>query len=245
MSNGSVLPPDIREQMENRRRAAGDGSGGIGAAAPGNAVTARQREMAINPDAALQQAVDEAEAATSGAEPEKEEAQEVCGNARCGAKLKTAWNFCAKCGQDLLKGSPAEQLGITFTEEDMSSYLFKGYVVRDLPLLGQHKVTVKSSQPKDMNDIDDYVMNGDWNKAKGGEERGVSEFYMRQMNSLCITAASVQKFDGTSIGETMTERIDWLNEKGSAFVDMVSQRAVWFNQALTDYLRDEDTIRGS
>ena len=241
MSNGSVVPPDIREQMESRsRRTQEEVVRGVGVKAAENESTARQRELAMNPDAVMAKEV------RKQLEPElKEEAPTKCKNSMCNAALDPTWKFCSRCGREIADKSAAAKLGITFTEEDLSDYLFKGYVVRELSLLGSHKVTLKSSQPIDMDEIDDYIMNGKWAKNKDGTERKISDFYLRQMNSMCITAASVQKMDNTSIGGTISERIEWLNERGSALVDMVSQRAVWFNQALTEFLNDKDAVLGS
>jgi hypothetical protein len=88
-------------------------------------------------------------------------------------------------------------------------------------------------------------MNGDWGKKDDGSERRVSDFYLRQMNALCVTASAVTKVDGESIGDSLEKRLAWMNERGSSFVDIVSQRVTLFNQALTEFLRSEDSILGS
>ncbi|MFQ5352667.1 MAG: hypothetical protein ACE5D3_06305, partial [Candidatus Binatia bacterium] len=177
--------------------------------------------------------------------PTEREEFKACPNHGCRSDLKDEWNYCAACGHDLLRGGPAKKIGIQFTEEDMHSYLFRGYVVCDLKILGKHKITVKSSQPKDLREIDDHIMNGDWAKNADGEERKISDFYLRQMNALCVTASAVIKVDGESIGDTLAKRLAWMDERGSAFVDLVSQRVSLFNQALTEFLKNEDAVLGS
>ena len=241
MSNGSMLPPDIRQGMEARRRAESPVSG-VGAAAAENAATAQQKAFALDPNAREAERAREEEP-----EPEVEEKVEltVCPNQRCRRDLQKDWSYCAVCGQDLVKDGPAARLGLKFTEEDLDSYLFKGEIVRDLNLLGSHNITVKSSQPQDMRDIDDFIMNGKWNKDDKGEDRPISDFYLRQINSMCITAAAVMKMDGESIGDTLGKRVEWLDKQGSALVDMVSMKASWYNQAVAAYLNDKDAIRGS
>jgi hypothetical protein len=232
--SGSVLPPDIKKQME---RSAGR-TGGIGSAIPENSTAARARDHAMNPDA-----VDEEE--RSAVVVAKEEDLKVCPNPRCAKNLITDWNFCAHCGSDLLRAGQAARLGITWTESDIHDYLFKGYVVKNIKILGNHEITLKSSQPQDAAAIDHYLMNGAWAKDEKGADRKISEFYLRQVNSLCVTASSLVKFDGNSIGDSLEARIKWLNERGSALVDMMSNKVVLFNQALTKHLEQAETISGS
>lgn len=229
-----MLPPDIRAKAAQRP----SGGGGIGGGAHENAVTAKQREAAMNPDA-----VREEEAAAPAAAVDTD--LKVCPNARCNKELVQDWNFCSHCGADLLRGGPEKRLGIAWSEEEMHDYIFKGYVVKDLTILGKHKITVKSSQANDMDEIDDYMMNGSWAKHSDGTPRKVSEFYLRQMNSCCVTAASVLKFNGSSIGETLAARVEYLMERGSSFVDIIGQRVVMFNQALGEHLKKADSILGS
>jgi hypothetical protein len=244
MSNGSLLPPDIQEEMARGGKAPPprqDGSRGVGGSAKENTASARHREVAMNPDAVLESAEDAEETAGPDDAPELK----ACPNPACQASLERVWNYCPTCGEDLLRQGLQKKLGIRFTEEDMSDYLFKGYVVRDVKVLGKHKVTLKTSQPKDLDEIDSYIMSGDWAKEDDGSDRKVSDFYLRQMNALCVTAACVIKLDGQSIGKTLDARMEYLRERGSALIDILSQRAAWFNQALTEYLKKEDTISGS
>lgn len=188
----------------------------------------------------------EAEDAAVEQTTEEERLVKICPNTRCAAEAKDEWNFCAKCGQDLLRtGTAAKKLGISFAEEDIQDYLFKGFVSRELKLLGKHSVLVKSSQAEDLAEIDNYIMNGGWAKDDEGKERRVSDFYMRSMNGLCVTAAAVMKLDGDPIGETLEQRIAYLSGKGSAFVDLLTTRVTLFNRALTEYLQKIDNVLGS
>lgn len=240
MGNGSVLPPDIKAQVE-RQAARTQGHAGIGGGSQENVAASQRRNAAVNPDA-----IKEAEAETSSPAPAKEPELAICPNPRCRRDLTSEWNFCAKCGVDLQRGGPAKVLGITLDEEDVLDYLFRGYIVRDLKILGKHKITVKSAQPQDMDEVDSYMMNGDWNKPKGsGEPRSVSDLYMRQINSLCITAACLLKFDGESLGATLADRVKYLRERGAAFVDLAAGRVRLFNEAITEHLKKEDTLSGS
>lgn len=237
MGNGSMLPPDVRQNVERQRVQRG---GGIGSGVHENADSARQREIAMNPDAALERE----EAATAADEKVVEELK-VCPNGRCTKDLRDEWNYCAHCGADLMRSGALKRLGVTFGDDEMGDYIFKGYVVKELKILGKHSITVKSSQASDTSEIDDYLLNGSWRKNKIGETKNVSQFYLQQMQTACVTAMSVMKFDGQSIGNTLEERVKYLMERGSAFVDLISSRVVLFNQALLQHLKDADAFSGS
>lgn len=230
--SGSVMPPDIREQMKNAQPRRG---GGIGAAAPENNASARARDAVAEP---------ESESPVAAA-AEKDDADDLKECTRCRTKLDPAWNFCGKCGADLIRGGAAKYLGISFSEDDVHDYLFRGYVIRDVSVFGKFKATLKSSQPSDIKEIDEYVMDGAWRKDKDGKERQISNFFLEQVNTLCMTAACVQKFNGESIGNTLADRMKWMFERGSALVDQLGQKSILFNRAITDHLKKADTVLGS
>lgn len=232
---GSMLPPDVQEQMK-RSATPQRGAGGIGAAAPENDRSARARAHAIDPDHK-----EPAEAA----KPVVSDDGELKACPRCRTELKVEWNFCMRCGADLIRGGAAKYLGITFTEEDVHDYLFRGYITREVAVFGKFKVTLKSSQPTDIDEIDRYVMTGPWRKGEKGVTREVSNFYLEQINTLCMTAACAQKFNGESMGATLEQRMEWLMARGSALVDQMGQKAILFNRAITDHLKAADTVLGS
>jgi len=235
MSNVGV-PPDIAAQMPEQGRR------GIGGGAVENLATVGKRGAAMgNPNVG---AAEEGATAPLAAEVESEETP-VCTNSVCRIDVLPEWNFCPKCNTDLLRGGPGKKLGIEYTEADLSDYLFKGYIVKQIKILGKHTATLKSQQPKELEAIDKYIMNGEWGKDEDGTDRKVSEFYMRQMNAMCMTASALVKVDGESIGADLPERMKWLQERGTNFVDILSSRVVLFNKSLAEYLKKEDTILGS
>jgi len=184
-------------------------------------------------------------------EPQEESVSDLsgekveCASPWCKEKVKKEWRHCPRCGHDQSMGDPEKRLGIKLTEEDISDYLFKGFITKEIKILGRHKATMKSGQPKDLQEIDAYLMNGDWSKDEHGEERRISDFFMKQMNAMCQTAACVVKVDGEFIGDSLEDRMKWLLERGSGFVDMLSQRVSWFNQAISKFLDNEDNLTGS
>jgi len=229
---GSMLPPDVRAQARVRR------GGGIGGGTHENAVAAEAREVALG-NAPV-------EPPAQQAEPEPEKASpSTCLNPRCGIKVEPAWDYCASCGQSVTRGGAGRQLGIEFKPQDLEEYLFRGYIVREVKIVGQHKATLKSAQPKDMREIDDLIMNGEWIKSATGSDKRVSDFYLRQMNAMCITAACLVKLDGNPVGGTLQERMDWIEERGAALVDILANKVSLFNQAITEFLSEETTILGS
>lgn len=235
MSNGIGIPPDIQEQVARGR----SGVGGVGAGAHENAQTARQRELAMGVAPPAEEEATEAVADDQAPE------LKVCPNPACGVELNDEWDFCASCGRDLVREGPAKRLGLEFNEEDVQDYIFKGYIVRDLKVLGSHTATTKTSQPSDLDEIDAYIMTGEWSKNEDGSDRKISDFYMRQINSLAFTAAAVLKFDDKSTGATLGDRMKWLMARGSHMADLLSTRVIWFNQAVTAYLEGKDAFPGS
>lgn len=236
-TGGSMLPPDIREQMSQS-----GGRGGVGGRASENEAAASARAQAMGDPPRKDEAESERRQATD-AQSSKEAPHSRCPG--CEGDVHDEHDYCPKCGRDLLRKSAAEQLGIEFTEEDIEAYLFRGYVVREVKLFRGHTMTVKSSQPSDLSEIDDFIMNGSWSKTEDGRERKISDFYLRQMNMMAITAACAQKIDGYDIGGTVEERVNYFLDKGSALVDMASKCVTLFNQAITDFLSKEDLAEGS
>jgi hypothetical protein len=232
---GSIIPPDVRANLAKQTR-----GGGIGGGAPENAGAAQARRMAMDPTAAAAEAEE-------AAAPEVDEREELkaCPRPTCRITLEDEWNFCAKCGTDLIRGGPAKKLGIEFTDQDLEDYVFKGYVLREVAILGSHKMLLKSAQPKDVAEADNYLMNGAWRKDVAGKERQVTEFFLRQVNQLCITASTIQKMDGQPLGKTFDEKMTWFEERGSAMVDMMGAKVILFNQALTEFLTKADIAKGS
>lgn len=229
------LPPDIQEKLR--------GDGGIGSAAVENQSSVRHRQHALSPNAP--QTKDEEKEAKTPQAPASSEDLTECPSPVCKTKLQREWMFCAKCGANLLRIGAGNQLGITLKDEDLQDYLFRGFILRDVKVLGSHTMTFKSSQPKDLREIDDYMMNGSWGKDENGRDRKVSEFYMRQLNAMCLAAAALVKFNGENVGENFTDRVSWIDERGSAFVDILSQKAALFNQAVSEFLKDQEFILGS
>jgi hypothetical protein len=228
--NGSLLPPDLRKQAEARPAA----HRGVGGAARENAAQSAARAQGFGEAYAGEPAKEKAE------DEQKQEAKlEQCPG--CRIALSDEWNFCAKCGRDLVGDrDPVKWLGIKpFVTEDVEEWLFKGYIVRDLPIVGEHKIRVKSSQPKDLKEVDAYFLNGEY------KDKPLSQDLYKQLHTMATVAASVSSLDDKSIGDKLGERMAWLEERGSAFVDMVTYRVAVFNRAWTRYVEAKNRLMGS
>ena len=225
------LPSDIRTQIDAQRARP---AGGIGGRALENTAAARARDsaMGIPAPAAPEAAAKEAEKA----EPVK------C--PRCAVVMDDGDKFCAQCGVDVQREMhPEEKLGVTFAAEDVEDYLFKGFILKDIKFFGKHTLTVKTSQPKDLRAIDEFLMNGS-SYGKDDKKR-VSDFYLKQLNFLCLTAIAVVKLDGQPLPDALDKRVAMLDEKGSAFVDKAGELVVLLNRAWTQYLEDQNHLLGS
>jgi hypothetical protein len=227
---GSLLPPDLRKQAEARPAL----HRGIGGAARENAAQAAARAQAFgqpSPTAADEDKV----------EPDDEPKAKLEQCPGCRAALDDEWNFCAKCGRDLVGDrDPVKWLSIKpFVTEDVEEWLFKGYIVRDLPIVGEHKIRVKSSQPRDLKEVDAYFLNGEY------KDKPLSQDLYKQLHTMATVAASVSSLDDKSIGDKLGERMAWLEERGSAFVDMVTYRVAVFNRAWTRYVEAKNRLMGS
>lgn len=236
MSGGSMIPPDIRSQLEAQQADRNKPHRGIGGGAKENAAESTARARAMG------DALPTPDEEKSDAKVEEKSTPVLtkCPNDKCRTDLLDEWNFCAKCGRDLvMTKEPTKFLGIEpFTEADVEDYLFKGFIVRELPMLGTHRLRVKTSQPKDMKDVDGFFTAGEYKDKPIG-----SELY-RNLFGMATAAACVFAIDGQEIGKDLKDRMKWLEEKGAAFVDMAIQRVVIFNRAFTTFLEAKNTLSG-
>lgn len=238
MGSPDQFPPDVQAKIRNQSRTAGP-PGGIGGRASENAASAAARASAMG----LATLEDSSDLAEAHPETLPEPVLQSC--PRCGTNAPEAHNFCSKCGSDLMRGDFAARLGIKLEDSDIEDYIFKGYVARAIKIYGAHTITVKTAQPSDSHHVDNHVMNGAWRKDAKGELKPVSEIHMREQNQLALCATMVLKLDDKSLGDSVAARITYLEERGSAFVDLISKKAIWFQRAMTNHLQKADAFEGS
>jgi hypothetical protein len=97
---------------------------------------------------------------------------------------------------------------------------------------------VKSSQPKDLKEVDAYFVNGEY------KDKALSQDLYKQLHTMASVAASLFSLDDKTVGEKLSEKMTWLEERGSAFVDMITYRVAVFNRAWTRYLEDQNRPLG-
>ncbi len=218
--NQNHLPVDMRR------------SSGIGGGARENKVAASAHAAAVSarsgrpPDE-----VDEEEAAV-----EEETASTITECPRCEAKVDDESNFCGKCGRDLMKDA-AKFLGIKFEPEDLDAYLFQGFLEKEVPLVGKGLV-LRSSISGDHQKISDFLM-------KEWADKEVTQDFWENLKSTAAITLAIVSFDEKPIGDTVDERVKWMLSMGSALSDMVTQRVVLFNQAVTEWLSKKNTFLAS
>ena len=206
---------------------------GIGGGASENKKAAAAHAAALEGASGASREPAEAEVEEEGNE-EKQAAPTNCPH--CTAKLSDEWNFCAKCGRDLIQ-DPRKQLRIDFTSEDLDEYLFKGYLTKDIGIVGKSLV-LRSSKAEDAKDISAYLMEN-WNGTQV-----TSEFWENLQGTAAISLG-ILSFNEQAIGETVQERVDWMLKLGSALHDLLTQRVVLFNRAVTEWLQEKDTFLAS
>jgi hypothetical protein len=230
----SFLPPDLRRQLADKEAARAHR--GIGGAAKENAHEAAARAQAMGAAPAEPPAADRREPAAAAAATAPPATGPCAG---CRAPLDTEWNFCPKCGRDLVADSdPVKWLGIEpFVDADMEEWLFRGYLVRDLPVLGTHTIRVKTSQPTDAKVVDKYFLKGEY------KDEPISQELFQKLYKMASAAVSLFSFDGKPIGEKLEERMIFLEGKGSPFADMVTHRVALLNRAWTAFFNSKDSNR--
>src|SRR6266498_1338761 len=122
MMDRSLLPPDLRKQLSEREAARAHR--GIGGAAKENAEGAAARAHAIGAPPA------EAPADVNREGPAAPASASLPNCGGCRAQLDSEWNFCAKCGRDLVADrDPVKWLGIKpFVDDEVQEWLFRGYL---------------------------------------------------------------------------------------------------------------------
>lgn len=199
--------------------------GGIGSGARENRTSADARGVAV--EAAGPKA-------TEAAPPDEEApapALEECPS--CELKLEKDWSFCSRCGRSLVE-DPQKLLNIAFEEGDLDRYLFEGFLTKTVMVVGRELV-LRTSIAGDHQKISDYLM------EKHGE-RPTTQAFWDNIRSTASVSLAVVSFDGKPIGDTTEERVDWMMDRGSALTDMILNRVVLFNRAVSAWLQKKNNF---
>lgn len=148
---------------------------------------------------------------------------------RCKVSTIEDHYFCSNCGYDNKKRPAAEALGIKVTDEDVQDYLFKGHIVKSVPLVGNHVLTFKTSQSREVDEADELT-------EKHFEGRRPSDIEWLNYRSKVLIAFGWMKLDGASIGGSPKERLEYIDGHGSQLLELVGKKYKLFTDAIAEVL---------
>ena len=155
----------------------------------------------------------------------------------CQSEVAADVNYCPICGVDLGKLDVESALGIKIGDEDLQQYLFQGYLVKEITIIGDHTAVMKTLVPKDVNAIE-LSMTQKWGEKKITNSHWQSQFALENL------AHGIVKFGGISLGETPEERYVYLTEKmGSHLIDILSRKWSLLNRAVSHLLQNPDALK--
>lgn len=166
--------------------------------------------------------------------PPKEDA-ELC--SACSEEIKKEHLYCSTCGLELGRRDIVKALGIELTEEDLSEYLFKGYLVKQVPLVHGKMATFKTLLPSESNAAETTVM--EYFKDQEATNAQWSNVYAQ----IYLSYGWI-KFDNTPLGDTAKKRREFIdNSIGVHLLDIASKKWNLFNRALAVLLEDPDALK--
>jgi hypothetical protein len=171
--------------------------------------------------------------------PAEEEAPEETGIpcSSCGADVQEDHLFCSMCGLEQGRKDVIKALGVELTEEDLSEYIFKGYLVKDIPLVHGKMGTFKTLLPIEANACEDAIT--DRFKDKDATNTQWTNVYAQMYLSYGWI-----KFDGNSLGETPEKRSEFIDKSiGVHLLDIASKKWSLFNRAIAALLEDPDALK--
>lgn len=164
-----------------------------------------------------------------------EEDQERC--SACDGLVEDAHLFCPTCGLDLTRKDVASALSIKLTDDDIGEYLFKGYLVKEVPLIKGKMATFKTLTPAEANAAEEAV-------TKLFKDRDATNAQLANVYAQVYLSYGWVKFDGASLGDTPESRKEFIDNKvGVHLVDMASKKWNLFNRAISAMLEDPDVLK--
>lgn len=155
----------------------------------------------------------------------------------CGETVEEDQFFCGMCGVELGRKDIAKTLGIKLTDEDVSEYFFKGYLVKELEIAHGKKGVFKTLLPKEMDELESKMM-------ERFKDKDVSQAQWSNISAITGLSYGWVKFDGVSFGETASDRFDYLMEKmGPHVIDIASKKWTILNRSVQAMLEDPDVIK--
>lgn len=155
----------------------------------------------------------------------------------CNEPIDPKYVFCGFCGLELGRKSLVGALGIELTDDDVSEYLFKGYLAKEITLTHGKKGMFKTLLPKESYDIENKVTE----RFKGGD---ATHNQYNNYHALMNLSYGWVSFDGVSFGDTPAKRQDRLESSvGVHLLDIASKKWSLFNRAVSAMLEDPEVIK--
>ena len=155
----------------------------------------------------------------------------------CGSDVLGEHLYCPTCGLEQGRKDVLKALGIKLTEEDLSEYLFKGCLIKDIPIIHGKMGTFKTLLPIEANECEDAIT--DRFKDRDATNTQWSNVYAQMYLSYGWI-----RFDGNSLGDTPEKRRDFIDKSiGVHLLDIASKKWSLFNRAVQAMLEDPDAIK--
>lgn len=151
---------------------------------------------------------------------------------RCKVGTIEDQNFCPVCGLDNKKQRAADALGVKITDEDVQDYLFKGHIVKSVPFLEKHSLLFKTSQSREVDEADKLT-------EKHFEGRRPTDIEWLSYRSKILVAFGWVKMNGSSIGNTVAERLEYIDNHGSQLLEIVAKKYKLFTDAIAEVLNGD------
>lgn len=155
----------------------------------------------------------------------------------CGGGVGENQLFCGHCGVELGRKDIAKAIGIKITEDDVSEYFFKGYLVKEIEIAHGKKGIFKTLIPKEMDELETKMM-------ERFKDKDVSQNQWSNLSAITGLSYGWIKFDSVKLGETADERFEYLMEKvGPHVIDIASKKWTILNRAVQAMLEDPDVVK--
>jgi hypothetical protein len=231
MASVEDLPADLREQVVP--------AVALGSSAPrqkpggGTFIGGKAREYAASPAAPPTPPEVPDDLKVGPAEEKKPAAP--C--PRCTKEMGEGANFCAACGLDLKRRRAADELGVAITDDEIDDYLFKGHIVKAVPLFGKHVATFKSVQAGEVDQADQIT-------TKYFEEKKPTDLEWINYRSKVLISFGWMKLDGKPLGDSPEKRLAWIQNAGNHLVELAGKKLQLLNGAIAELLNG-DLLRKS
>lgn len=155
----------------------------------------------------------------------------------CGSEIDEQFCFCGMCGVELGRKDIAKAIGVKLTDEDVSEYFFRGYLVKEIEIAHGKKGMFKTLLPKEMDELESKMM-------ERFKDKDVSQAQWANISAITGLSYGWVKFDGVSFGETAADRFEYLMDKmGPHVIDIASKKWTILNRSVQAMLEDPDVIK--